>query len=145
MGCSGSVRSVFHPSDPAFRPTPGPIPRVYLEIDLADVPKMGMRSVGLLEVTVPKSSGIKRAIDVAAEKARDLGCWILIEHSAFQSVEPRASLDHGAIVALAHGGVGHIGRGPSPKGSLTAEFDCIVRADAGDTAFASARPDPTAR
>lgn len=136
MGCSGGVRSVFHPSDPAFRPTPGPMPRVYLEIDLADVPKVGMRSVGLIEVRVPKSSGIERAIDVAAEKGRELGCWILIEHSTFARVEPRASLDHGAIVTLAHGGVGHVGRSPSPRASVTAEFDCIVRTNAGDAASA---------
>lgn len=87
MGCSGSIRATFQSTDPTFRPSPGPPPRIYLESNLHEVPETGFRSVGLIEVTVPESSGIQRMLDVAAKKGQELGCWILIEHSAFTSIE----------------------------------------------------------
>ncbi len=128
VGCSASTRSVFRPTDPTFTPRPGPTPPVYLQQNIGDVPKEPMRSVGLIEVTVPGSSGIKRAIEVATAKGRELGCWILIEHSAFATVQSSASLDHGATIVLAHGSGPHIGGPVAPEGKVTARFDCVVAA-----------------
>lgn len=135
VGCSStSVRSVFHPTDPRYVPARGARPRVYLESNLAEVPKAGFRSVGLIEVTVPESSGTQRAIEVAADKGGELGCWILIERSAFEALGPRTSLDHGATIYLAHGGGGGGGdtHGPanSSEGRLSAEFHCMLQGDA---------------
>lgn len=129
VGCSGGIRVVFHPTDRTFIGRPGPRPRVYLPMNLDELPKTGMRSVGLIEVTVPESSGIERAIDAATEKGRELGCWILIEHSAFATVQTRASLDHGAVIILAHGPGPHVGPSASPPvGKRTAQFHCVVEA-----------------
>ncbi len=125
-GCAGSVRATFHPIDETFRPSPGPAPRVYVEGNIADVPKVGLRSVGLIEVTVPQSSGIDRAIAVAIDKGRELGCWILIEHSAFATVSSSAELDHGARMILAHG-AGPTPQGGGPKRKLVTEFDCVIQ------------------
>ena len=133
LGCAPSTRTVFHQSDPTFRPAPGPAPRVYSELNAGDVPKVPMRSVGLVEVTVPESSGIARAIELAMQKGRELGCWILIEQSAFTTLDTRASrieLAHGARIVLAHtggGGADH-GAAPASEGKLTAEFHCVLRA-----------------
>ena len=133
VSCSGSsIRAAFHPTDPSFRGTPGPAPRAYLENEIDAVPKVSMRSVGLIEVTVPASSGIRRTVEAAVEKGRELGCWILVEHSAFATLQSSSSLAFGARIYLAHGGGGH---GPSTSGdgasasdgTLTAEFDCVVQ------------------
>lgn len=134
VACSGSsVRAVFHPSDPSFRATPGTLPRAYLENELDAVPRVPMRSVGLIEVTVPASSGMHRVVEAAAEKGRELGCWILVERSAFATLQSSAALSFGARAYLAHGGGG--GHGPVPPtgaqasdGSITAEFDCVMQA-----------------
>lgn len=94
-----------------------------------------MRSVGFIQVTVPGDSGISRAIEVATAKGRDLGCWILIEHGAFATVQSSAPLDHGASIILAHGPGLHI-RGPvGPKGKLTAKFDCVMQMTTPRAAF----------
>ena len=106
--CHGGARATFHLSDPRFRPTPGATPRVYLPADLAGVPRVPMRSVGLIEVTVPERGGIAAAAEAAAAKGRELGCWIVVEHGAFARLPARASLAHGARVLLAHGTVGHV-------------------------------------
>ncbi|MEJ7598378.1 MAG: hypothetical protein WKG01_10745 [Kofleriaceae bacterium] len=127
IACSGGTRSVFRPSDPAFTPRVGENPVVYLHHNIEDVPKQRMRSVGLIEVTVPNGAGIDRAVDAAAKKGSELGCWILIEHSVFAALESRASLDHGATVILAHGPGLHIGRQPSPTRERSAQFDCVVQ------------------
>ena len=56
VGCSAATRTTFHPTDAAYRPSPGPTPMVYvMERDLVDLPAGPMRSVGLIEVTVPAS------------------------------------------------------------------------------------------
>lgn len=133
LGCSRSTRSVFRPSDPAFTPRAGAIPTVYLRRNIEDVPKQGMRSVGLIEVTVPTGSGIDGAMEAAAKKGSELGCWILIEHAAFAEMQSRASLDHGATVILAHGAGPHIGRPPSPGQRM--EFDCVVQTNSVRAAF----------
>lgn len=135
LACSGaSVQTAFHPSDPSFRGAPGPAPRAYLENELDGVPKVRMRSVGLIEVTVPASSGIHRAVEAAVVKGRELGCWILVEHSAFATLQSGASLPFGARIYLAHGGGGHSPSAPAAgaqasDGTVTAEFDCVLQAE----------------
>lgn len=136
LACAGSsVRAVFHPSDPSFRATPGALPRAYLENELDAVPRVPMRSVGLIEVTVPASSGMRRVVEAAAEKGRQLGCWILVEHSAFATLQSSAALPFGARAYLAHGGGGGGGHGPvaasgaqASDGAITGEFDCVMQA-----------------
>lgn len=132
IGCASATRSAFHQSDPSFRPSRGSAPRVYLERDLDQVPPGALKSVGLVEVTVPESSGIARAIELAAEKGREVGCWILVEHEAFAALQTtrqsRVELSHGAIIMLAHGGGGGGGDAPSSEGMLTVEFDCVIEA-----------------
>jgi hypothetical protein len=143
MGCSSSIRATFQPTDPMFKPSPGPPPRIYMESNLAEVPKSGIRSVGLIEVSAPESSGIQRVLDVATRKGQELGCWILVEHSAFEEIESQASVRFGASVFLAHGG-GHSagetsGHGASSGGTLTAAFDCVVPEAADSTAATTTR------
>lgn len=129
VGCSATTRSVFHPSDPAFTPRAGQMPAVYLQRNIETVPMQRMRSVGLIQVTVAHGKGIDRAVDAAAKKGSELGCWIVIEHSAFVSLESRASLDHGAAITLAHGPAPHISRLPTPERGRIMQFDCIVKAN----------------
>lgn len=137
--CGGSVRAVFHPTDATFRPAPGARPQVYAAINAADVPRVPSRSVGTIEVTVPSSSGIQRALEVAADKGRELGCWIVVEEAAFAAARSRASLDHGAQAQLAHGGGGghdepaRHGASPASDGSQTMAFHCVIQT-AGTTA-----------
>lgn len=128
LGCSGnSVRAVFHPTDPAFRGAPASAPpKAYLERDIAEVPRTRMRSVGLIKVTVPESSGIERAVELAVEKGRELGCWIIVEHAAFVSLQSSAALSFGARVYLTHGGGGGDSRSSD---AVTAEFDCVLQAE----------------
>ena len=103
-----------------------------MESNLDEVPTSGIRSVGIIEVTVPESSGIQRTLDVAAKKGQELGCWILVEHSAFMNLESKASSRFGAVVVLVHGGGHTAGGSPggnaSSGGTLTAEFDCVLPA-----------------
>ncbi len=125
IGCSAAARATFRSSDSTFRPARGPAPRVYLENDINEVVNVQMRSVGLIEVRVLQNTGVERAINAAIDKGQELGCWILIEHSAFVKRQPGAALDHGARVTFAHG------PGPdvttrSPARSRTMSFDCVV-------------------
>ncbi len=78
-----------------------------------------MRSVGLIRINLPESSGRKRVLELAVEKGRELGCWVLVEHSAFTSLN--AELEDGARIFLAHAG-GH----EAAPGALQAEFDCVL-------------------
>lgn len=128
LGCAQAAQSVFHASDAAFTPTPGPTPRVYVDSSRADVPRAKIRSVGVIEITVPKKDGVKRAIELAADKGRELGCWMLIEHSTFEMLQSRASLDFGASIILAHGPVSAPPNIRGPGSKLTAEFDCVMPA-----------------
>ena len=121
----GGARVAFHATDATFRGAPGPAPRAYLAADVDAVPRVKMRSVGLIEVQVPKGGGSGRAVEVAVEKGRELGCWILVEHSIFATVQSRASLAFGARIYLVHGEAPHI-RTSRPEWRKT-EFDCVVR------------------
>jgi hypothetical protein len=125
--CGSSARPVFHASDPSFRPAPGARPPVYLPLDLADVPRVQMRSVGIIEVTVPARGGLEAAAELAAAKGRELGCWIVVEHGAFARLQARASLAFGARVLLAHGGGSHLPHA-APPARQTAQFDCVLQA-----------------
>ena len=124
VGCASGVRASFRPTDASFTPRPAAKPLVYIRS--ADVPRGPMRSVGIIEVSVPKGRGIEGAIEAAATKGQEIGCGLLVEHSVFGELEARAFLDHGAAVTLVHGGPPHV-QNPSPR-SLTKEFDCVVRA-----------------
>lgn len=130
-GCAPSVHTNFHPTDPKFAPTPGPPPRVYVESSLADVPRSKMRSVGIIEVIVPERKGLEHAMELAVKRGRELGCWLLIEHAAFEKLQSRASLGFGAAVTLAHGPPPTAKRVGGPSTKLRAEFDCIVQAPDG--------------
>lgn len=126
LGCAQTAHSVFHATDAAFTPKPGPTPRVYVDSNRTEVPRAKIRSVGVIEITVPKKDGVKRAIEVAAEKGRELGCWMLIEHSTFETLQSRASLEFGASITLVHGPVSAPPNMRGPNSKLTAKFNCVV-------------------
>lgn len=126
--CGGSARVSFRATDTTFQPRPGGKPSVYLRA--SEVPNTPMRSVGIIAVTVPESSGISGASNAAAAKGQELGCAMLIEHSVFESTAGRGALSFGARVYFAHGPSGHGGGPQRPSsGSLTAEFDCVFAAE----------------
>lgn len=140
VGCSAGVRSAFRPTDPTFTPRPGPVPRVYLYA--ADVPPVRLRSVGLIEVTVPAKSGISDAMEAAAAKGQEVGCWALIEHTAFAHMKAHGSLGgHVRVgIILVHGS------GPSSQEQSrgkeaapdepdeTTRFDCVIQSQPAVTA-----------
>lgn len=123
VACAGSTRAVFIPSDSSFKPSPGASPALYLDDDIDDVPNAPMRSVGVIEVRI-NSGDESRSAELAITKGREIGCWILVERSAFERLRERARLEHGAIVILAHGPGPHIAGAPRPK--VTTVFHCIV-------------------
>lgn len=122
VGCSGSASVVFHSTDPNFHPNAGSPPKLYDRSNVAELRHLSVRSVGRIEVNVPESSGKKRVIELAVEKGRELGCWVLVEHSAFATL--KTALQDGARIFLVHGG----GHDASP-GALRAEFDCVVKTE----------------
>jgi len=133
LGCGGPTTNIaFQQSDPAFRPAPGAKPRVYLEGDEAEIPKVPMRSVGLVVLSVPEGSGIAGGLELARQKGQQLGCWILVEHSVFvslHSAQSRVELAYGATIVLVHatgGGVGHA-KEPKTEGQISAELDCVLQ------------------
>lgn len=97
-----------------------------------------MRSVGLVEVTVPESSGIKGASDAAVRKGQEVGCQLLIEHAAFEELGGRTGqvilADHTSVI-LVHGAAPHVGAAPHPRASLTAQFDCVIELAALRSAY----------
>ncbi len=126
VACGGDrARVAFHPTDTSFRAAPGPAPRVYLAADVGEVPPVKLRSVGLIEVAVPVSKGMSRAVELAVERGRQLGCWILVEHSIFATVQSRAVVGFGGTIYLTHGGA-HFTKTAGPSLTRT-EFDCVVR------------------
>lgn len=124
FGCASGSRATFRATDPTFRHQPGPAPRAYLEADIDEIPRVPMRSVGIIEV-VARTSAVARAVDAAVEKGQQLGCWILVEHSAFDNVQSRGALSFGGRIYLTHGPAPHIGG--APKSRVTLELDCVVK------------------
>lgn len=120
VGCSSSTHAVFRPTDPSFQPNPGAAPKVYDQSNVMELEHLSLRSVGQIEISVPESSGKGRVLELAVEKGRTLGCWVLVEHSAFNNL--KASLDDGARVMLAHNG-GH----EAAPSALKAAFDCVLK------------------
>jgi hypothetical protein len=132
LGCGQTIRSTFQATDPTFTPSPGPTPRVYVESNRADIPRVKLRSVGVLAITVAKKYGLSRAVELAADKGRELGCWAVIEHSTFETLQSHA-LSFDARVILAHGPP-HTPKHAGPPTTLTVEFDCVLPASDGDLA-----------
>lgn len=133
LGCgSGGMGAVFHRTDPHFRASAGAAPRVYFERDLDAVPSVGLHSVGLIVVRVPSKRGPARAAALAVEKGRELGCWLLIEHSAFATLQTSTSLTSGARIFLAHGSAEHAA---PVTAALKIEFDCVVQNEGSQAAF----------
>ncbi len=118
--CGGAAGPAFRATDASFTPRRGPTPRVYLL--RGDVPDVGVRSVGIIEVKGRR----ERAIASAAAKGAELGCWALIEHHVFVTM-PRAHLRFGARVYLAHGSAPHV-TSLSPPTVL--DLHCVVLDDA---------------
>jgi hypothetical protein len=135
--CSGITVS-FTQTDATFRaaPTAKTPPRVLL--DVAEVPSVPMRSVGLIRVAAPAEATKSEIARVAADKGRELGCAMLIEHSAFIVSQRQAHRQFGphaapARVLLVHGsggGGGVVITAPSTKGYdarlRNTYFDCVV-------------------
>jgi hypothetical protein len=113
-----STGPAFRATDPTFTPRPGPTPRVFVE--RADVPDVALRSVGIIEVKARSREG---AIERAAAKGAELGCWALIEHHVFVYMN-QARLVFGARVYLAHGTAPHV---ESIKPLTVLELHCVVR------------------
>ena len=132
LGCGPTITSSFHATDPTFTPTPGPAPRVYVESNRADIPRVKLRSVGVLTITVAKKHGLSRAVELATERGRELGCWLVIEHGIFEKRHAHA-LTFGARVILAHGPP-HTPKHAGPPTRLTVEFDCVLPASDASSA-----------
>jgi hypothetical protein len=127
IGCAGTSHSVvFQSTDQTFVAQAGQTPAVYVEADDVKGPKSTLRSVGLIKVTARESSGLEHVIELAAEKGRELGCWMVIEHKAFESMQAQVELEGGGSIILAHGAAPHAGPAPRPNNRTTV-FDCIVR------------------
>jgi hypothetical protein len=118
-GCA-SQPARFDLKDPKYTPSPGDAPRVFLRSTSEALPDVPMRSVGI--ITVPTTSDA-RAMQMAADRGRELGCWIVVEHQRFSRRQADAGEVDDARVLLACSGphVRVLG-GPSVR-----EFDCVVR------------------
>ena len=99
-----------------------------------------MHSVGLVEVKVPASSGLKRAVVVAATKGRELGCWVMIEHSVFAELNQASWNVFGARALLAHSPAPQIARVAPPTEVLTTEFDCVLQGQSSSRSAMLDRP-----
>jgi hypothetical protein len=130
FACSVKPRVVFHPTDRMFSPTPGPTPPAYTRSNIATLPSEPMHSVGTIEVTVTRGN-MDRAVELATEKGRELGCWIVVEHEAFAKLGTRASTDEVPII-LVHGGPPHTPSVRPPDDAI--QFDCVVRGAASRSA-----------
>lgn len=139
-GCSG-VQISFRRTDPSFVASPleGAVtPRVYFFAE--DVPKVPLRSVGIVEVSVPGGhrDEMKAFTDGAVAKGKELGCWALVRHTVYERIQKqaRAWSERHYGVRLVHGSGSSGGGGGSsyghaePHGELprrTESFDCVVR------------------
>ena len=142
LGCA-ELSTSFHQTDHAFRPTParGGSPAVYM--DPRDVPRVHMRSVGVITILAPAGVGSRALVRAAAAKGEELGCWAVVEHSVYLLVQGRdSSWDGEPMVMLlpVHGGGGGGGSAGGSQQSygsvperLPAEtlFDCVIKDDVG--------------
>ncbi len=60
----------------------------------------------------------------STRSVRELGCWIIIEHDAFATLQVQR--DAAARFLRAHGGPHHVPK-VSPRRRHTVQFDCVVR------------------
>jgi hypothetical protein len=118
--CATSTRASLRASDPTFVPAPGLTPAVYTSARAAEIPADARRSVGLVEVHADTEA---QAAELASAKGREIGCWMLIEHTVFE--HRGAELADGGRIYLAHGGPQLPPRVKPPKTQY--QFDCIVR------------------
>lgn len=132
VACSAKGGVVFHATDVTFSPSPGAAPRVFAQANIAEVPNETMHSVGLIEVTFTRRH-VHRAYERAREKGRELGCWIVIEHTAFEELGARASRIDGVAIILVHGGPPHTPNVRVRDGDVM-QFDCVVRGAATKSA-----------
>jgi hypothetical protein len=107
----------FRPTDPSFAARPGDTPRVV--VDREQLPHRPLHSVGIIEVSAGTAA---RAGELAAAKGRDLGCWVIVEHSVF--VEASSALAFGARTMLAHGSAPHASEA-RPRRTVV-RFDCVL-------------------
>ena len=137
FGCTG-MNSSFHQTDPSFQPTPvsagGDSPAVYL--NEKEVPRVAIRSVGIITVVAWPGISNEELRQKAAAKGKELGCWAVVEHSAFLMLRLDTSAWMGeseATVILVHegggGGGGGGGHGGGSGSRSDRRFDCVVRDD----------------
>jgi hypothetical protein len=129
-GCA-SQSAHFDLKDPKYAPSPGDAPRVFLRSTSEALPEVPMRSVGI--ITVPRTSD-ERAAQMAADRGRELGCWLVVEHERFSRRQAHASEvdEPPVLLACSAPHVKSIGR---PK---SREFDCVVRGEDVPIALAGA-------
>ena len=128
LACASASRVAFDVTDSAFRATPGPEPRVYFTA--AQLPAGRLRSVGVISVV--SRGDAAHAGRLAAKKGSELGCWILIEHAAYERLGHGVRVHDGFVVVLAHGAP-HIVPHAGPE-QRRVQFDCVVRDDASTRA-----------
>lgn len=119
--CGGVARVAFAQTDATYTPKPGPVPRIYLAGE--PVPAVAMKSVGVITVKHESSDNARAA---AAEKGRQLGCFILVERTG----RPLADLDRspgdGVVIHHAHGAAPSTHGVPHPN-THSMSFDCVIR------------------
>lgn len=126
VACTPGARVVFEATDPQFRATPGPEPRVYFESELGSaeqLPRGELRSVGVISVV--SNGNLEHAGRLAAAKGRELGCAMVIESTAFARLGTRAVIGDGFVVTLAHGPP-HAPAHRTPA-NRRVRFHCVVR------------------
>lgn len=129
VACAAKPGVTFHPGDRTFSPKPGAIPAAYTRSNISELPREPMHSVGIIEVRVSRGNN-ERAIELATEKGRELGCWIVVEHAAF--VESGAGRTAAVDLVLVHGAAPHASSVRLP--SNVVQFDCVIQGVARTTA-----------
>lgn len=119
--CGGAARVAFAQTDAVYIPRPGPLPRIYLAGD--PVPAVAMRSVGVITV---RHENIDNARAAAAEKGRQLGCFILVERTGRPLDDLDRSRADGVTIHRAHGGAPSMHAAPHPN-ARSVSFDCVIR------------------
>lgn len=137
VGCAG-IHVSFHQTDPSFQPVPvppsGDLPIVYM--NEKDVPPVAIRSVGIISVDDVVGMSLSEIGKKAAAKGGELGCWAVVEHSAFLMLQRQGlswlSAPSGSVILVhGEGGGGASGSGGHTGWSepRTRKFDCVVRDD----------------